>query len=346
MKILFATYEGVLIAKGGPYVKIMEVRKHLQNMGHQVDLLNMWESFDSINQYDIIHLVGSNLSIYGLARNLKFRGIKYIVEPVFFSRHSSSFLKTFFTIDKLLKNVVPGLWIDYAFVGDICNWAERILPNTIAERDLISEGFSITKTKFEIVTNGVSERFQNADPSLFIGKYGIKDFILSVGHIGPKRKNILAFIKALQKIDHPAVIIGKMLNTGETEEVKKLINKNKNIIVIDELRNDSSMLTSAYAACDTFVLPSQFETPGIAALEASLTGAKIVITPYGGTKDYFNDMVEYVNPYSVESIRNGIIKSLNKKKTNELKEHIKNNFLWESVAEKSLLVYQKISFDR
>jgi len=43
------------------------------------------------------------------------------------------------------------------------------------------------------------------------------------------------------------------------------------------------MLASAYAACDVFVLPSMFETPGIAALEAGLAGAKIVITKYGGT---------------------------------------------------------------
>jgi glycosyltransferase involved in cell wall biosynthesis len=343
MKILFATYEGVQIAKGGPYIKIMEVRKHLQNMGHQVDLLNMWESFDKIKQYDVVHLVGSNFSIYGLARSLYQKGIKFIVEPVFFSRHSPLLLRTFFSLTKFLKKLVPGAWIDYIFIGDICSWAELIVPNTYAEKDLISKGFNIPGSKFEIIPNGVSERFLNADPSLFIEKYGIKDFILTVGHIGPKRKNILALVKALEKINHPSVIIGKMLNTGETQEVKELISKNKNIIHVDELPNDSPLLASAYAACDTFVLPSQFETPGIAALEAALSGAKIVITPYGGTKDYFKDMATYIEPDSIEEISEGIQKTLDSQKTDRIKEFIKNNFLWESVAKKSQQVYQQIS---
>ena len=143
MKILFATYEGVLIAKGGPYIKIMETRKHLQNMGHHVDLLNLWESFDKIKQYDVVHLVGSNFSIYGLARSLKYRGIKFIVEPVFFSRHSSSFIKTFFALSQFLKKAVPGIWIDYGFIGDICSWAELIAPNTFSEKDLISKAFNL-----------------------------------------------------------------------------------------------------------------------------------------------------------------------------------------------------------
>jgi glycosyltransferase involved in cell wall biosynthesis len=303
----------------------------------------MWESFDMINQYDVVHLVGSNFSIYGLAGSLHNKGIKFIVEPVFFSRHSSSFVKTFFTISKFLKKAAPGIWMGYTFIGDICNWAELIVPNTHAEKDLISAGFSIPEKKFEVIPNGVSERFLDADPSLFIKKYGIKDFILTVGHIGPKRKNILALVKALEKIDHPSVIIGKMLNTGETEEVQKIISKNKSINLIDELPNDSPMLASAYAACDTFVLPSQFETPGIAALEAALAGAKIVITPYGGTKDYFKDLATYVEPASIEEIKTGIQIALGSHKSDRLKEFIKENFLWESIAKKSQQVYQKIS---
>ena len=80
-------------------------------------------------------------------------------------------------------------------------------------------------------------------------------------------------------------------------------------MLIGSLDNQSEMLASAYAASDTFVLPSQFETPGISALEAALAGAKIVITPYGGTKEYFKNMAEYVDSGSSEAIKAGIEKS-------------------------------------
>jgi glycosyltransferase involved in cell wall biosynthesis len=343
LKILYATYESVPLAKGGPFVKIHEMKKHLQEMGHQVELFNMWESVDKLNEYDIVHLVGSNFSIYGLARSLKQRNINFLVEPVFFSRHSSAFINIVSKIDKSMRKLFPGSWLDYGIISDICNWSELILPNTDAEKDLISSGFKIPEKKFNVIHNGVSERFLKADPELFIKKYGVKDFILFVGHIGPKRKNVLALVQALEKINHPAVIIGKMLDMGESIEVKKLVNNNKNIILIEELPNDSLLLESAYAACDTFVLPSQFETPGIAALEAALAGAKIVITKYGGTKEYFRDMAVYVDPSSIGSIKEGIQLSLNSGKSNNLKEFIKNNFLWEKISSETVNVYNDYS---
>jgi len=39
-----------------------------------------------------------------------------------------------------------------------------------------------------------------------------------------------------------------------------------------------------------------------------------VITKYGGTKEYFKNMAEYINPYLISSIYQRIEKSLNKKK--------------------------------
>lgn len=342
MKICFATYEGVPLAKGGPFIKITECKNHLEKLGHEVELFSMWSSIHKIKDFDIIHLVGSNFSIYGLARNLFYNKIKFIVEPVFFSTHSSSYLNKINSIDKMTRKLFPGIWFDYGFIRDICNWSEMVLPNTNDEEYLISNGFNIPVNKFRIIPNGVSERFLNTDPDLFFKKYGLKDFILNVGHIGAKRKNVLALVRALEKINHSAVIIGKILNTNESEKVKQVIQKSKNILLIDELENDSRMLASAYAACDTFVLPSLFETPGIAALEAAVAGAKIVITPHGGTKDYFKDLAVYVDPKSVESIRKGIENSLNSSKTNVLSNFISENFLWEKVAQKSVQIYEKL----
>ena len=129
----------------------------------------------------------------------------------------------------------------------------------------------------------MEKRFLEADPKIFINKYGIKDFILNVGHIGIERKNTLTLIKALSKIDHPAVIIGKIYNTSEGLSCIKEAKKNKNLIIIDGLDHNSKMLESAYAASKVFVLPAKYETPGIAGLEAGLAGSKIVITKYGGT---------------------------------------------------------------
>ncbi len=268
--------------------------------------------------------------------------IKFIVEPVFYSTHSESFLKFINKIDLGLRKIARGIWFDYGFTRDICNWSCKVTPNTSEELNILSEGLSIPKKKFKIIYNGVSDRFLNADPGLFEREYGIKDFILCVGHIGPARKNVLSFVKVLSKINHPAVFIGKIIPSGESEQVLKLAKDNRNLRIIDNMDNDSPMLASAYAACNTFALPSLYETPGIAALEAGLAGAKIVITPYGGTKDYFEDMAIYSDPYSVDSIKNSIEDSLNKPKDDKLKKHIEQNFLWNKIAGETIKLYHEI----
>jgi glycosyltransferase involved in cell wall biosynthesis len=213
------------------------------------------------------------------------------------------------------------------------------MPNTIAEAKLIEKGLGVPKEKIHCIPNGVSERFLSADSTLFQKKYGIKDFILNVGHIGPDRKNVLSLIRALHYIDHPAVIIGQVIDSREAEMCLKEAKKNKNLLVIDGLDHDSPLLASAYAACKVFALPSKFETPGIAALEAGLAGANIVITPHGGTREYFGNYAEYVNPYSIRSIRTGIENALNVSRTEALKKHIHDNFLWSHIAQKMRDVY-------
>ena len=344
MKICFATHEGVIMSKGGPYIKIMEVRDKLIQMGHQVDLFDMWNP--KLNEYDIVHLVSSNFAVYNLARNMKQEKIDFIVEPVFYSQHSATFLKIFNTIDKITRGIAKGIWFDYGFTRDICKWSRKVTPNTTEESKLISEGLSISKEKFKVIHNGVSGRFLNADPSLFKKEFGTENFILCVGHIGPARKNMFSFFKALAKINHPVVFIGRIIKSSEAEKTLDEASKNKNIKVIEALDNNSPLLASAYAACDTFVLPSLYETPGIAALEAGLAGAKVVITPYGGTKDYFKDLVEYVDPYSLDSIRIGIERTLNKSKNYKLQEYIKQNFLWDKIAGKSIDIYQGVLNER
>lgn len=342
MKICFATYTGVTVTVGGPFIKIKDLKVYLEKKGIEVDLFNLWEADKKFKNYDLFHVFGGNFAVYDLCRHLKSNKVKFVVNPIIFSRHSITAVKLMSEIDKILQKIINGIRFDYGYTREICKWADSVLPNTLVEAELIEKGLSVLEEKIRIIPNGVSEKFLYGNPDLFKERYKIENFVLTVGHLGPARKNGLALIKALKLIDHPAVIIGKISDSGEGRKIKEELEKTPKIIFIDGLPNDSNLLSSAYAACDTFILPSLFETPGRAALEAALAGAKIVITPYGGTKDYFKDMAEYVNPYSVDSIKEGIEKILNKQKDDRLKEHIKNNFLWDKIADKTINVYNEV----
>lgn len=339
MKVYLASYQSVMMLKGGPRTQVFETKAALEKLGVEVQLFDMWQTLKK-GDCDILHIFGSGISTYHFAREVAKLGIKLVVSPIFFSRHSSQYIKRVLWFDKTVLKKLRGVWTDYGFVSEICRWADAVLPNTKMEAELIELGLGVQKEKIHVVPNGVNERFLNADPSLFVKTYGISNFILNVGHIGPGRKNVLRLVRALNLIDKPAVIIGRMEAGKELDAIRK--EAGKHILLLDNIPNDSEMLASAYSACDVFVLPSLFETPGIAALEAGLAGAKIVITKYGGTQEYFGDYAEYVEPTSVDSIAKGIRKAIAKQKDVILREHIKNHYLWEKIGEATLEVYRRI----
>jgi len=339
MNVLLASYQAVSILHGGPRTQLHNTAKFLPEYGVSPHLFDAWKPWRK-GEYDLVHLFAANIGTYHLAREIHALGIPLIVSPIIYSLHSPFYIRTVLQGTRLLEKLGKGIWTDYALTADMCSWSKGVLPNTRDEALLVEKGLGVPGSRITMVPNGVDERFANGDPSLFEKKYGLKGFILNVGHTGHRRKNVLALIKALGTIDHPSVIIGRVIAGSYGDACVREAAKHKQILLIDGLENESDLLASAYAACDTFVLPSLFETPGIAALEAALAGAKIVITPHGGTKEYFGTIARYVDPRSVGSIKEGIVASLQSEKSTTLRDHIRREFLWQRVAEKTAEAYK------
>ncbi len=339
MNVCLASYQSVMMLKGGPRTQILQTKRCLEWLGVNVSL---FETGQDLTKVDLLHLFGANIGTYHLAREIHKLGIPMAVSSIYYTRHSFPFVRAVVAVDSAVRKVARGAWTDYGIVAEICQWAKAVLPNTHREADLLRRGLGIDPDRIIVVPNGVEGRFYGADPKIFEQEYGIDKFVLNVGHIGPERKNVLRLIAALDKINAPAVIIGRIEENDYGRRCLEEAKRNPRLVVLDNIPNDSPLLASAYAACDVFVLPSQFETPGIAALEAGLAGAKVVITKHGGTEEYFGEHAEYVEPTSWELIHHGITTALNKEKSSDLREHIKKEFLWERVAEKTLDVYKRV----
>jgi glycosyltransferase involved in cell wall biosynthesis len=340
--VYVAGYQAVSILHGGPRTQIEETVRHLELIGVRTQLFDPWTQFHPVSG-DLFHLFAANIGTYHLAREIRALGVPLIVSPITYSRHTPAFIQRALRVTQTIQKTAKGLWTDYGLCADICSWATRIVPNTQAEADLLVNGYGVSREKVRVVPNGVHERFAGASPELFVKTYGVKDFILNVGHTGHTRKNVLRLIRALGPLNHPAVIIGRIIKSPYGDACVQEAARYKHIRLIDGMENSSAMLASAYAACDVFVLPSLFETPGIAALEAGLAGAKVVITPFGGTREYFQDLVQYVDPQSEESIRKSVMEALSTKKDEQLKRHIETHYLWRHVAEQTAAVYREIS---
>ena len=341
MRVCLATYQSVMLLKGGPRTQIFQMKRTLEKCGVEVTLFDSWGEVQP-KEIDLVHLFGANLGTYHLAREIRKLGIPMVVTPIFFTRHSWPVIRAVVTLDRTVRKLAPGTWTDYSIAAEICSWARIVLPNTRREAHLIEWGLGIPSERVEVIPNGVEERFFSADRKLFSDRYHVEDFVLTIGHIGPPRKNVLRLMRALEDLNVPAVIIGRIEQSEEGRRCLERAKLNPRLTVLDSLPHESDLLASAYAACDVFALPSLFETPGIAGLEAALAGAKIAITKYGGTEEYFGSHAEYVEPTSVELIHHGIVTALNKRKDGELREHVRGEYLWEKVAEKTARVYKRL----
>ncbi|MCF7911672.1 MAG: glycosyltransferase family 4 protein [Candidatus Cloacimonetes bacterium] len=332
MSIYLYSYPSLYINPGGPTYKTAMIYEHLRQLGMDVKFFDMWDSSLQLTEDDVFYIFTANISTYPLTSNLVQKGIRYLVNPIFYSNHQAGRIRMYRQLEKPFKKLFKRSISDYDITESICRNAEKILPNTEAERNLLVSAFDLDKDKFEVIHNGVEKRFAQADPGLFQKKYGLKDFVLYSGHLGPIRKNGLKIIKAMQKVNAPCVIIGDTLKNAEGERCLAEIERSGNITYLGWIDHSDPLLESAYAACYSFILPTRYETPGRAALEAGLAGANIVITPKGGTREYFAELALYPDPLDVSDVVQSIEKSLNTPHNTKLKERILQKYIWEVIA--------------
>lgn len=339
MKVHLVAPQTTAIDAGGVKTQITQTAKFLPGQNVEVYQYSPWETYQP-GSIELAHLFIAGSHSLSIANTLHAYDIPFVVSPVMYSNHSPSFIRISRSLEQLSKRFVSGIHTDYSMIAEVCGKSLGILPNTNEEMELIAQSFDIDRDKFRVIPNGVEERFADADPALFMEQYRLENFILFVGNLGSARKNALNLIKAMRHIDRPLVMIGPVFDTAYGRTCKTLAESMDHVHLLGAMDHDAELLTSAYAACEVFALPSQYETPGIAAMEAALAGAKVVITPHGGPKEYFEQFARYPDPSDSESIAEKLQQALDADSTDELKQHIQSNFTWPVVAKETAEAYR------
>jgi len=218
---------------------------------------------------------------------------------------------------------------------------DLLLPNSNAEARQLTRYFQVPSAKIHIVPNGADERFATADPDAFEEMVGVKDFILYPGRIEP-RKNQLGFLKAVRGIDVPVVVLGDVVPGYEWYQDKCRRAADRGVKFVGRLDHHDPRLASAYAACGCLVLASWFETPGLVALEAGMSGTPLVLPEGGSAREYFGRHALYVKPDDPPGIRRAVEYALERGRSRELADHVRSNFSWKAAAEATREAYEKI----
>lgn len=229
-------------------------------------------------------------------------------------------------------------------VTEIAELADGLIYLSERERTVFEKLVGDVGTPGYLVRNPVDARhFQNADRDLFRQAYGLKDYVVCVARIEP-RKNQLMLVNALRDSNLPIVLIGHEAHPEYADLIRRF--GGSNVLMIDRLEPNSDMLRSAIAGSRVFVLPSWAEGAPLTALEAGAAGANMVLSDRSGEREYIGDRARYCDPSDPDSIRDAVLEAwdapLAPMEARELADHVAEQFSWERHARNTRDVYEDI----
>lgn len=317
---------------GGAVIKIMKIREYLQARGHTVDLYDQWTT--DIGAYDIYHHFSMFPADLPMIRFARATSVKIFIETMYwgawqFALTAESTLprRVLRTLRYTLRRTLPALTAE----GRILRLADGVMVNSNFERDNVRRDFRISTDKIHVCANGCDLSFEQADAALFENEYGLKDFVLVTG-LFEARKNQLNLIRAMKGTDIPLVLIGgaPAVHQGYYDACRA--EADSNVHFIDFMDHDDPMFRSAYAACRVLALPSWHETTGKSVLEAGLLGRNVVMTTYApAAKEYFRDLVTYVEPADVIAMREAVVNAWQSPPADALQARVQRLYTWDRV---------------
>nr|QBM01173.1 D-inositol-3-phosphate glycosyltransferase [uncultured archaeon] len=242
-----------------------------------------------------------------------------------------------------------GILISYNIFSRLAlKLTDKIIAITPWELEFIKK-YSKEENKIVIIPNGMAEEFfkkiKNND---FKKRYKIKNkLVLFFGRLnitkGPDKFVEIAKLVLKERDDVTFLIRGP--DEGMKEAVKKLIGKEKNILLLSETR-DRNEIIKMYQSADVFVMPSFREGLPLTLFEALASGLPVVASPVNGIPFEMKDpnngfLVDYGDN---EEFAKKIIKLLDNKKLR--KEIEKNNlerakdYSWDLIENKTTELYE------
>ncbi len=275
------------------------------------------------------------------------------------------FVQVFHTLGHL-KNRIPSVTsfepeIRIQVETQIVKWADMIIANTPAESDQLQKLYHADSRKILVCPPGV-----NVDRFYPMSREAVRDeldiphdvnLLLFVGRIEPL-KAVDSIVEALHiiKHDHPDIldktrfaVIGGDPKDSTDSDMLALQNLVAELGLEDVVNflgaKNQDVLAKWYAAATTVILPSEYESFGMVALEAMAAGTPVIASNVGGLPFLVDDrqtgfLVPARHPQKLASRIVDVLK--NPILHHQMGKNAKENALsyaWGSIAERLLFAF-------
>lgn len=343
LKVFLAGKWTALDAPGGGETQLLAMARALPEVGVDARLWRPWE--ERLGDADVLHLFGSereHLHLVAAARRL---GLAVVLSTIAWFDLQSLWREPWSLTRRL---AACGRYLARGAVPAIPSWrralyrsVDALLPNSKAEAQQLTRLFGVPESRARIIPNGAELRFASADPDPFARLVGGTGFVLYAGRVEP-RKNQLEYLRAMRDEPTPIVILGDA--PPEHREYLAACKREAGPLVrfLPRLDHADPLLASAYTACGCLALMSWFETPGLVAIEAAMSGTPLVLPAIGCAREYFQEKARYVRPGDLVGARDATRAALRSERDPELARLARERYSWRAAAEATKAAYADV----
>lgn len=247
---------------------------------------------------------------------------------------------------------------------DIMSWADRLIAATPAERAQMLWLYHAQRRTIEVVPPGVDlSRFRPRPPAEAKARIGLRPdqkMLLFVGRIEPlKAVDTILEALAIIKGQQPTLLDNLVLSiiggnpddprheNAEMERLKEM----RLSLGLDQLvtflgAKDQDSLSDYYAASEALIMPSDYESFGMVALEAMASGTPVIASQVGGLAFLVRDGV---NGYHVpvrepaalaERIRWLLAEPLERARLAANAAQSAQEYAWPEIADRLLRIFE------
>lgn len=360
LRILMRVRSDAFRNPGGDTVLMDRLKHALLGLGHHVDTDP--EAAADAGRYDVVHLFNLTLpdALRPLALEADSRGVPFVIHGLQedWPRFRNRALATAIVLEKYVASgqsrsrLVPALEMARqcpAAVMPICpeaSLAASILCTGNVEADLVRKFLPGTRT--DVVRLGAWDGMASQSPESpdgadtgaagdFRRAFGVDEFVLCVGRLEP-RKNQLMLLAALEEEDLTIVFAdgGYNYDPGYAEACRRFARRGRTLFTG---KLPATLLRSAYAGARVCCLPSWYELPGLATLEAALRGRNVVAGAWGTIQEYLAEGCAYVEPDDFAGLRAALLNAWDSPPNAAMRKRA-SAFTWAACAQGVEKVYR------
>lgn len=325
MRVLLMARKDLFLFPAGDTIQIQQTAAALNQMGVTAEIA--LGPKDDLGSWDVLHFF--NLMRFGDVRNwvavTEQRNCPPVVITPFYWRRQS-------------VSAGEVSWIDFErWRTVLLGRARAVLVSGVAEKEVLCADFDLPPAKVQVVPVGVEEHFFRPDPSPFIKATGLKDFVFMAARIS-REKNQLSLLKALRGLKVPLVLAG-MINDPVYFALCRQEGEGQ-LVYLGHW--PLAHLPPVYAAARVHVLPSRYEIPGLASLEAAAAGCQVISTRVGTAREYLGEDAWYCEPGDIAGLRRALEEALVAPARATLAERMQQEYSWHKTGQKTLAVYEKV----